>query len=374
MGQCAPQTQTTSLMTRRDDSSSSLSLPSAHSSMGTSLQPQGSAATPSVFRARVPSSVWTAPRHYSSSSSSEANARSPTQTRSSAQPFHFPPLPSRQALDRIIDICQQDAWLFAEINGCALSDVAVLLDSTSSAESEYMTARALLSATIAIGLPLLLSAIPSGISASSTFKGMDDLLRSHAQLELPRLDDPLWMSIITRLYADCARGLVAQAQAKSGGYSSPATFVVRVILAEVSHAQSTIASAQVDLALAASQARLLHLHISAPGAHPRMSVGPVRNTHLSRALRGLMQAKEEPFAFWSLFLLDCFQSRLARLPVTIERQCIRMPFPRRVEAGDPTTSPMPHSLDQTEAHILQRRGLPVIEDLDNSMSLPVKVS
>lgn len=235
-------------------------------------------------------------------------------------------------------------------------------------------ARALLSTTIVIGLPLLLLTIPSGISASSTFKGMDDLLRSQAQLELPRLDDPLWMSIITRLYADCARDLAAQAQAKSGGYVSPATFVVRLILAEVSHAQSNIASAQADLALAASEARLLHLHTSASGAHPRMSVGPVRNTHLSRALRGLMQAKEEPFAFWSLFLLDCFQSRLARLPVTIERQCIRMPFPRRVEAGDPTTSPMPHSLDQTEAHILQRRGLPVIEDLDNSMSLLVKVS
>ncbi|CCF52362.1 hypothetical protein NDA11_000341 [Ustilago hordei] len=200
-------------------------------------------------------------------------------------------------------------------------------------------ARALLSTTIAIGLPLLLLTIPSGISASSTFKGMDDLLRSQAQLELPRLDDPLWMSIITRLYADCARDLAAQAQAKSGGYVSPATFVVRLILAEVSHAQSNIASAQADLALAASEARLLHLHTSAPGAHPRMSVGP---------------------------------SRLARLPVTIERQYIRIPFPRRVEAGDPTTSPMPHSLDQTEAHILQRRGLPVIEDFDNSMSLLVK--
>ncbi|SYW83825.1 uncharacterized protein UHO2_03053 [Ustilago hordei] len=202
-------------------------------------------------------------------------------------------------------------------------------------------ARALLSTTIAIGLPLLLLTIPSGISASSTFKGMDDLLRSQAQLELPRLDDPLWMSIITRLYADCARDLAAQAQAKSGGYVSPATFVVRLILAEVSHAQSNIASAQADLALAASEARLLHLHTSAPGAHPRMSVGP---------------------------------SRLARLPVTIERQYIRIPFPRRVEAGDPTTSPMPHSLDQTEAHILQRRGLPVIEDFDNSMSLLVKTA
>lgn len=369
LNQSAPHIHTP--LTRRDDSAGSSSLPWAHSSTDTSVQRPGSASTPSVFRAPASSSSsWAALPHYSN----EANTRSPTHRPSSAHSISLAPsLPNRQALNRIIDVCQRDAWLFAAINGYALSDFVTLLDATPATEPEHVTARALLSATIAIGLPLLVAGFPKSISASSTIKSIDDSLRSHMQLVLPRVDDPSWVPAITKLYADGARDLVTQAQAKSGGNVSPATFVIHLVLAEVSLAQSCTGLSQADLASAASEARLLHLHTSVAGTHPRISTGPTRNSHLSRALRGLMQTQQESHSFWSLFLLDCFQSRLARLPVMIERQSIRMLFPRRIEA-DSATSSVQYDLEQVEAYMRRRRGLPVLDTADTSMSLLVKVS
>ncbi len=67
-----------------------------------------------------------------------------------------------------------------------------------------------------------------------------------------------------------------------------------------------------------------------------------------------MQSKEETLAFWSLVLYDCVHSRLALLPVLVERQTIQTVFPHRTD-GD-VTSPSQRNLDQVEAHLKRRRG------------------
>ncbi|SPO27167.1 uncharacterized protein UTRI_10629_B [Ustilago trichophora] len=348
--------------------------PLATSSTEKSSQPRTSPVLPSVFgRASAgtgqgPGSepIWTAPPHYRS----VPLVRSPVDPNSTAQSAS-PPLPNRQTLDRIIETCRHESWLFSAINGYALSDVGALLETTLNAESDQLTARALMLATVAIGLPLVASASPKGISSSPVFKGIDEVLRAHLQLDHVRLDSSAWTSTVTRIYANGARDLLNQAQANSAGLMTSATFVVRLLLVECSHSYSSMQSAQADLALAATEARLLHLHSPVSGAHPRLSTGPARNSHLARALRGLMQSKEESFAFWALFLHDCFQSRLALLPVAMERQAIKARFPRRTDTDN--TSPTQHSLDGVDAYMFRRRGLPLLEPTDNSMSLLVKV-
>lgn len=283
-----------------------------------------------------------------------------------------PPLPGRQVLDRLIGACCHDSWLFSAINSHALVDVAVLLETRPNVEVDHLIAQALMLACVATGLPLLGSASSKGARSSSIFTSIDDLLRAHVQPNLASLDSPAWTSTVTRLYTDVARELLNQAQEKSAGFLKPATLIVRILLVESSLAQSTTCSAQADLASAASDSRLLHLHSAVSGAHPRLSAGQARSSRLARALRGLMQSNEEVFAFWSLFLQDCFQSRLALLPVTIERQNIRIGFPRMAE-GDASSS-IRRVLDEVEAHLLRRRGLPLLEALDNAMSLLVKTS
>ncbi|SJX62432.1 uncharacterized protein SRS1_13281 [Sporisorium reilianum f. sp. reilianum] len=358
----------------RDTSASSASLHTHARSAEASVHPRAPALVPSVLN--WTSSVsgpgpaptgWAAPTHY-------GNTPSPRSPRLPIAPFNTvsPPLPGRQVLDRLIGACCHDSWLFAAINGHALRDVAALLETAPNVENDHLVAQALMLACVATGLPLLSSASSKGARSSSIFTSIDDLLRAHVQADLASLDSPAWTSMVTRLYADAARELLNQAQAKSGGFITPATLVVRILLVELSFAQSTLYIAQADLSAAACDARLLHLHNNVPGAHPRLSAGQARTSHLARALRGLMQSKEETLAFWSLFLHDCFQNRSALLPVTIERQSIRIAFPRLTD-GD-AGSLIRRDLDEVEAYLKRRRGLPLLEPLDNAMSLLVKAS
>lgn len=284
-----------------------------------------------------------------------------------------PPLPSRQTLDRLIEICRHESWLFTAVNGYALSDIASLSESGPSAESEQLTARALMLVTTAIGLPLLASASPNGLSSSTTFKSIDELMGSYLQADLPHPDSPAWMPAVIRVFADGARDLVNLAQARSTSPITPATFIIRLLLVELSLSQFALHTVHADLASAVSEARLLHLYATGSDKHPRLSTGPARASHLSRALRGLMQSKEEPWAFWNLFLLDTYQSRLALLPTMLERRLIRTPFPCRIEAK--SGSPVQRSSEEVEAY-LQRdhQGLPILEPSDDSMSLLVKVT
>lgn len=225
--------------------------------------------------------------------------------------------------------------------------------------------------TLAIGLPLLASAFPKGPAFATTFQDIDETVRVQLNLDLPQLNSSAWMPFVTRLYADGARSLVNQAQTGTAGLVTSATFVIRLLLVEAGHANSDVQSSQADLSSAASEARLLHLYSTAPGAHPRMSTGSTRSSHLARALRGLMQGKEKSFSFWSLFLHDCFHSRLSSLPVTLERQSIRAALPRRTEVDNMALTK--HDLNEVEAYMNRRRNLPLLEAVDNSMSLLVKV-
>lgn len=84
-----------------------------------------------------------------------------------------------------------------------------------------------------------------------------------------------------------------------------------------------------------------------------------------------MQSKEETYSVWALFLHDCFQSRLANLPVLLERQSMKTALPRRAEVESAAAAQQ--SLQEVEAYMKRRRGLPMLETSDNSMSLLVKV-
>ncbi|SPO27512.1 uncharacterized protein UTRI_10629 [Ustilago trichophora] len=355
--------------TRRTSPTNAANPPFVTSTTEKSCQPRISPVAPSVFD-RASAGKGQGPGPSPLLYRSDSLVRSPADLIPSAQGAS-PPLPNRQALDHIIETCRRESWLFAAINCNTFGDVAALLEATPSAESDLLTARALMLATVAIGLPLVASAFPKGKSSSPVFKGIDELLRAHLQLNLVRLDDPLWMSTVTKIYVDGARDLLNQAQTSSVCFMTPATFIVRLLVVECSHSHVSIQSAQADLALAATEARLLHLHSAVPGTHPRLSTGPARSSRPAIALRGLLQSKEESFAFWCLFLHDCFQSRLSLLPTTIERQTIKAAFPRSTDTDG--TTPTQHSLDEVEAYIARRRGLPLLEPLDNSLSLLIKV-
>ncbi len=302
-------------VTRRDDGQGPSNRPISSSSADHPFQSRPSPIAPSVLNwsstGQSHAPVWTAPPHYSG----DATSKSPLEPISSAHPALLP-LPGRQALDRLIDLCQREAWLFSSINAYALSDVAALFETTPISDSDHLTARALMMATVATGLPLLASAFPNGISTSAAFQNIDDLLRSHPEMELVRLDKPSWLPTVVKLYADEARSMIARLQARSPSLMSPAAFVIRLLLVEVSHSQSAARSAQADLAAAASEARLLHLHSTISGTHPRLSAGPTRSSHLARALRGLMQTRKSrsPFGVCSCRIAssvvwECCRSR-----------------------------------------------------------------
>lgn len=228
-------------------------------------------------------------------------------------------------------------------------------------------------ACVATGLPLL-GPVTITNSSSTVYQSIDVLLRSHVQPGLIALDSPDWIVTVTRIYADAAHDLLHRISTRSVDHLSSAAFVVRLLLVEVSHCQSTAASSQAGLALATGEARLLHLYSDSPGAHPRLSTGVVRSSPLARALRGLMQSREETFGFWGLFLHDCFQTRLGLLPVTLERQSIQTGFPR--QTNNDALSPMQQrgGADPVDAYLKRRRGMPLLASSDTSMSLLVKVT
>nr|CDI53139.1 putative protein [Melanopsichium pennsylvanicum 4] len=307
---------------RRDSNGHPLPQPYAGLSSEATSQPRACAITPSVlsWRSSVQSSssvpTWTASSQYRH----EPNSWS-TIDHDSLPLSNFPPLPNRQILERVIETCRHEFWLFAAINAYALADVLALLATTSNTEIDQVTARALMLAMVGVGLPLVASAFPKGVSSSATFKDIDDLLRTHLQIDLPHLDGTGWIPTATRIYSDAARSLLNQAQAKSAGLVTPATFLIRLLLVEHSRAHLAVASAQLDLASAVCEARLLHLHSS--------------------------------------------------VSLTLERSSIRTSFPGRVEAD--SVNAAQHNLDEVEAHIQRRRGVPTLEPSDNSMSLLIKV-
>lgn len=353
----------------RDKTTSSASRHYETSSTETPDASRSSAVGPSIvsWRAAVPRHVSTsAATHYLN----EPASRTHSTPLSSPPQSPLPPLPGRQALDRLLEACKRESWLFATVNSYALSDVAALLETSAENENDVLTAQSLMLVCIATGIPLLASTLSTGIQSSPTLASINDLLKAQAHWNLNGLDSPLWVTTVAKIYGDGARELLNQAQSR-WGVLSPATFVVRLLLVELSHTQSAFSAAQSDLAVAASEARLLRLHSVNTDAHPRLSTGPPRSSHLARALRGLVQSKEETLAFWSLVLHDCVHSRLALLPVLVERQTIQTVFPHRTDSG--VTSPPQRNLDQVEAHLKRRRGLPALEPADDSMSLLIKV-
>ncbi|GAC93137.1 potential fungal zinc cluster transcription factor [Pseudozyma hubeiensis SY62] len=306
-----------------------------------------------------------APPHHGQDSSMRSN-------HGSAFGSAVPPVPSKQVLDRLIQVCRYESWLFSAINSYALTDVAALLETVPSPEEERLVAQALMLSCVATGLPLLSSTTTTGISFSSACQTINALLRSQSHSDLPILDSPGWIPAVTKIYANGARGLLHQVTTRSPGSLSPASFMVRLLLVELSQSQSTTSSSQADLALAVADARLLQLYSSASNAHPRLSSGVSQPSNLARALRGLMQSREETLAFWSLFVHDCFQSRLALLPTTLERQSIHRAFPRQKYSD--AINPSQRSADQAEASLGRQRRVPTFHASDTSMSLLVKVS
>ncbi|KAJ9480183.1 putative fungal zinc cluster transcription factor [Pseudozyma hubeiensis] len=290
----------------------------------------------------------------------------------SAFGFTTPQVPSKQVLDRLIQVCRYESWLFSAINSYALTDVAALLDTVPSDQETRLVAQALMLSCVATGLPLLSSTTTTGISFSSTCQVIDALLRSQSHSDLPNLDSPAWIPAVTQIYANGARGLLHQVTTRPAGSLSPASFMVRLLLVEISLSQSTTSSSQADLALAVADARLLQLYSSASKVHPRLSSGVSQPSNLARALRGLMQSREETLAFWSLFVHDCYQSRLALLPTTLERQSVHKAFPRQ-KCSD-VINPSQRSADQGEASLGRQRRAPTLHASDTSMSLLVKVS
>ncbi len=168
--------------------------------------------------------------------------------------------------------------------------MAALLETSAENESDVLTAQSLILVCVATGIPLLASTLSAGIQSSPTLASINDLLKAQAHWNLVSLDSPLWVPAVAKIYADGARELLNQAQSR-WGILSPATFVVRLLLVELSHAQSAFSAAQSDLAVAASEARLLRLHSVKLDAHPRLSTGPPRSSHLARAYVGWCRAK-----------------------------------------------------------------------------------
>lgn len=343
---------------------------------GTERQPHHHASTmiPSVlsWRASVtnpkPAAIDpSAPPHYSHNNSTNS-ARSFSASKGASSPL----LPSRQVLKRILQSCCHRSWLFSAVNINALNDVATLLQSTPFAADDHLIAQALMLACVATALPLLSTTMSTDISYPLVYKSIDALLRAHGHPTLPSRESRGWLLMVVTIYADGARDLLNQVTARSGGFVSLATFAVRLLLVEISYAYSTASSAQEGLALAVSDARLLHLHSSVTGCHPRFSTGVARSSQLARSLRGLMQSREQAFAFWSLFVHDCFQNRLALLPVFLERQAIQTGLPRQADSRG--ASSLKRNLDQMEAYVERPRGPPLLEPSDTSMCLLVKVS
>ncbi|ETS59669.1 hypothetical protein PaG_06601 [Moesziomyces aphidis] len=313
-----------------------------------------------------PALGWQAPPHYLDN----IPASSPTQA-SAAQPM-VPPLPDRQSLHRLIEMCEREAWLFGAINTFALSDVMILLETAPANDTDTHTATAVMLALVATALPLLAPACPAGIRSSTIFTSIDARLRKSGKLDGVSMNDTMeWISTVCKFYADAARYLLSQVQGNSESQTLIASLVVRVLLVECSLGHSAMRTAQADLAQAASEARLLHLHNAASTDLPRLGEAPSRPSHLGRALRGLATGSEQGFAFWSLFLQDCFQNRLATLPVMLERQEIQTSFPGRTESHSPVSPPK--RSEDVEAYMQRRRGLPAFHVLDTSMTLLVKL-
>ncbi len=146
-----------------------------------------------------------------------------------------PPLPDRQSLHRLIEMCEREAWLFGAINTFALSDVMILLETAPANDTDTHTATAVMLALVATALPLLAPACPAGIRSSTIFTSIDARLRKSGKLDGVSMNDTMeWISTVCKFYADAARDLLSQVQGNSESQTLIASLVVRVLLVECS--------------------------------------------------------------------------------------------------------------------------------------------